>query len=301
MGRCIDSILAQTYICFELLLVDDGSTDNSDVLCQNYVKQDKRVSYYKKQNGGSSDARNFGIEHTSKHSEYVCFIDSDDIVDPQYLEFLITAIGNAQLSMCHLYDIYHQDQRAKPLQMMKVIEYRDVRDNCDFVELFQSGILNSSCNKLFRRDIINRHSIRFPLDAIIAEDLIFNLRYLQYCECVNEVANALYGYIHRENSLVSRISPQAYESYLTIRNEMIDYWGTRFEPLIDKMIYRQFESISIKLIKQNKCKDVSRYISRDEIHEVIDNVHMTNRNDKVIHFLLSHNMIWLLMLYLKLV
>ena len=304
--RCIDSILAQTYTCFELILVDDGSSDNSGGICQDYAKQDRRVSYYYKINGGLSDARNFGIVHSSSNSKYVCFIDSDDYVEPQYLELLLKGIGSSQLSMCRMRDVYtslseHEGAKRYEITVDSIIRHENIKTNERFVQRFQTGILNSACNKLYDLEIIRDNALRFKKDVNVAEDIIFNLDYLLECENVSEVNHQLYYYCHRENSLVSNVNPQTYDVYCVIRKKMASMFKKSLVPLIDKMIYRQFESISIKLIKQNKCKDVSRYISRDEIHEVIDNVHMTNRNDKVIHFLLSHNMIWLLMLYLKLV
>lgn len=301
LSRCINSILAQSYNCFELILVDDGSTDNSGRICQNYVMQDERLFYFKKQNGGVSEARNFGIQHASQKSLFICFVDSDDCMDCFYLEYLVAAIGDAQLSMCRHRDIYGTSQSPQKQQSMSVIEYQNIRNNSRFVERFQSGILNSPCNKLYRLAIIRDCGILFPQDAVIAEDLLFNLHYLRYCSSVNEVKNALYFYCHRDGSLVSDIKPGAYDAYFTIRNEMIDYWGKQHLPLIDSMIYRQLESISIKLIGKRKSNIVKDYVYHPVFREVLSHVHLTKWNDRIIHYLLLRKQIWLLKCFLSIV
>ena len=90
LPACLDSLLAQTYQNFELLLVDDGSPDKCWKILQQYAAQDARVCIFRKENGGVSSARNFGLEQA--RGEYICFVDSDDLVLPQYLEWLYDAL-----------------------------------------------------------------------------------------------------------------------------------------------------------------------------------------------------------------
>lgn len=299
LARCIDSILNQRYVNYELLLVDDGSSDESGRICETYAKRDDRVTFFRKENGGVSDARNYGIKRASLKSDYICFIDSDDVVDSLYLEYLIMGIDNAQLSMCHFMDVYNQNVIEPHHNQLSVIKYQDIKKNQHFVELFKTGILNSPCNKLYRLDVIREFGLCFPKETVIAEDLLFNLAYLRHCSSVNEVENALYCYCHRNGSLVSRINSKAYDCYLSIRNEMIDFFGQQFKASIDQMIYRQFESISIKLLEQKRSREVEYYVSQPEFQEVLDNVRLMQWNDRLIHFLLVHKQIGLLMYYVN--
>lgn len=294
---CIESILNQDYADFELLLIDDDSTDHSGEVCKCYEQKDKRISYYIKKHGGLSDTRNFGVRHASANSRFICFVDSDDSIEPQYLNYLIAGMKDVQLSICHIRNLYEADNENQSnllVDPMGLIEYSDIKNNLKFIELFQTGILNSSCNKLYRLDIIRSNSIIFPPDVIIVEDLVFNLRYLRYCHRVNEITNELYNYFHHDGSLVSKVSPEAYESYLNIRNEMIDFFGDRFEKPIDLMVYRQFESISIKLLEKNQTDKVSEYITQKDIHYIISQAQVANWWDRVIKFMLSHNYVKLL-------
>lgn len=98
--QCIDSILAQTFTNFELILMDDGSTDGSTALCDEYAVKDKRIRVFHKKNGGQAEARNLGIDISK--GQYLTFIDSDDVVSPEYLNQLFKAIqeNDADISVC---------------------------------------------------------------------------------------------------------------------------------------------------------------------------------------------------------
>ena len=100
LRKCIDSIISQTYTSLEIILVDDGSTDDSGNICDYYSKCDSRIKVIHKKNGGLSDARNTGIEYAT--GLYIGFIDSDDYIDNHMIEFLYNACikENAQISIC---------------------------------------------------------------------------------------------------------------------------------------------------------------------------------------------------------
>ncbi len=100
LKECLDSVLCQTYTNLEIILVDDGSTDNSASICDNYAGSDERIKVFHKNNGGLSDARNFGVEKST--CDYITWVDCDDVLLPQYVELLYRALkeNNADLSVC---------------------------------------------------------------------------------------------------------------------------------------------------------------------------------------------------------
>ena len=103
LRKCLDSILEQTFHNLEILLVNDGSTDGSGQICQEYVEKDNRIRYFEKENGGLSDARNYGIEQAQ--GEYLTFVDSDDWVTETYIEELYSKLQyyNADISICNYF------------------------------------------------------------------------------------------------------------------------------------------------------------------------------------------------------
>ena len=113
LHRCVDSILAQTFTDFELILVDDGSPDNCGKICDEYAEKDSRIHVIHKVNGGLSDARNAGIDwaFANSNSEWVTFIDSDDWVDKYYLEYLYNSIltHKTKLAVCNYEKTYGEE------------------------------------------------------------------------------------------------------------------------------------------------------------------------------------------------
>ena len=113
LDRCVESIVNQTFSDIEIILVDDGSPDNCGKMCDEWAKKDARIKAFHKENGGLSDARNFGIEHST--AEFLIFIDSDDFIEPQMLEVLyglITEHG-ADVAVCGLYNCYKSGRFAR--------------------------------------------------------------------------------------------------------------------------------------------------------------------------------------------
>ena len=140
LEKCIESILIQDYVNFELYLVDDGSTDRSGSLCDSYAQRDPRIRVLHKPNGGLSDARNAALDHIK--GEYVVFIDSDDFVDPKYLSTLYRLIRmkHADISICNFQYISE-----------KGILLNRVENSGEIIELSQKDALQS----LVRGEVIN--------------------------------------------------------------------------------------------------------------------------------------------------
>ena len=113
LRKCIDSIVNQTYKNIEILLIDDGSPDNCGIICDEYAKKDERIKVIHKENGGLSDARNYGIEAST--GDYIIFIDSDDYVSESMCEnLLICALeNNADIVSCNFKEIYIDNNREK--------------------------------------------------------------------------------------------------------------------------------------------------------------------------------------------
>jgi len=200
VGQCIDSILCQTYPAFELLLIDDGSTDQSGRICREAAASDGRVQYYKKENGGLSDARNYGMERAK--GEYLTFIDSDDYVEETYLETLLELCVNwsAGISCVDFTMLGRKGDR-------KGLEHCTGREECLHpVEalkrsLIRDGFGISAIGKMYHRSLIP--ALHFP-EGRRYEDLLVIPRLFEKSERTACVRDKLYDYRTREGSLTHR-------------------------------------------------------------------------------------------------
>lgn len=176
LERCIGSIQNQTLTDWELLLVDDGSTDGSGSLCDEFAFSDNRIRVLHKQNGGVSSARNSGLDLAL--GEYVMFCDSDDTVAPDWCEKLLAAQIKfpRRLPICNYY--------RKTADAI-TINYNDLCHTVgecippiDMFYLYRLQLIGTPWNKLYRREILLSKGIRFPEDLSLGEDLLFNLAYI---------------------------------------------------------------------------------------------------------------------------
>ncbi len=179
LNYCIDSILNQTYKDFELILVDDGSPDNSGKICDEYAKKDNRIKVIHKENGGVSSARNCGID--AAKGKYICFVDSDDYPCINYLLDMI--------NMCKKFDGcdlllggFNVVSDYKSNIEKKVLFTEDHNYSCvsrlDFIRMYEKWVIQMPWNKLYKLKIIKTSKIRFDENLSLGEDILFNIDYL---------------------------------------------------------------------------------------------------------------------------
>lgn len=204
MRRCIDSLLAQTFTDYELLLIDDGSKDGSWRVCQEYARKDPRVSIYHKENGGLSDARNYGLSKAT--GKYTIFADPDDWVSPEGLDRLYATAEREQadMTMCDLYreDEYSRhyvSQRPQSLQAEDVLK-----------ELF-ANIQGFTVNKLIRRDVYTRFGISYPKGIYGCEDQYTMAAILLHDIKIAYEPVAFYHYVYNSASLTRHYDERTYE------------------------------------------------------------------------------------------
>jgi glycosyltransferase involved in cell wall biosynthesis len=215
ISECIESILTQTYIDFELILIDDGSEDLSGTICKEYELQDQRVKYIYKANGGVSSARNEGIRYAN--GEYIAFIDSDDIVRPEMLKTLVK--GNSDFSMCG-YELYDDIRNTTSIQFPCVELCGTIHELAQNISEYTAPpYLLGPCFKLFKKNIIVDNDVIFPLELSYGEDAVFVLEYLTYCKTVSISSYIGYSYRkHGKESLSGRFLPEKIDINHRINN-----------------------------------------------------------------------------------
>lgn len=186
--RCVDSILHQTFKDFELILVDDGSKDNSGLICDSYLS-DSRLRVIHKVNGGVSSARNMALEIA--RGEYVTFCDADDAVLPGWLDDFMEGIGVADLCMQGFIAVDIKGCNPKP----RVPRFYHWNDVPEFLEhIMDTALLGYVFTKLFKRSIIQRYNLRFDEAMRFREDDLFVSNYLKYASMCVSIAKTNYIY-----------------------------------------------------------------------------------------------------------
>ena len=197
LRRCMDSILQQTFQDFELVLVNDGSVDNSGAICEEYALADKRIHVIHQQNSGQARARNVGLDYVAQtDSQWITFIDSDDWIKGEYLEILydIACKNNADIGACDFHYTLREWDSSADIGTVTVYDAEGF-----WVHQRRSNI-NPSC-KLFKKEIWEK--IRFPEgriyeDTAIMAEVIFSARSLAF------IQRRLYFYFYNENSTMHR-------------------------------------------------------------------------------------------------
>ena len=195
LPRCIDSILNQTFTDFELLLIDDGSPDNSGAICDEYALKDKRVRVFHKENGGVSSARNVGLDNAK--GEWITFIDADDCISHDFLEIgKYNYTDVIQKSYCIL------DEINNVKEINKVLDYSLINSN-DIHKFYVQKLNNALWNKIISKKIIKNK--RFNENVSIGEDFLFSLSLLQDIKTYSFSSIGTYYYYIRENSAMQII------------------------------------------------------------------------------------------------
>lgn len=188
LKKCISSIINQSYTDLEIILVDDGSTDNSGMICDSFREKDSRIRVIHKENGGVSAARNAGIAEAS--GEFICFVDSDDWLPNNSIEILVKRAYEDNSDFCvgayKNVGIRKTDIRSIP---DKTVNIEQVYDILQFRFAFKSPWA-----KLFRTSIIHQNQLGFILDIPFGEDTIFVWSYLSYCQKISMISSLLYYY-----------------------------------------------------------------------------------------------------------
>ncbi len=200
LNECINSLICQTYSTIEIILVNDGSKDSSDIICESFCS-DFRVKVFHNDNHGVGYSRNYGIEKAT--GQYIVFVDSDDICDVELINNLYNCLTNsdADLAICGLSTF--DDRKANT---NTIVEHSGIFTIADYLSKVLLNVrIGQICGapycKLFKSSIINNNHLRFNTDVSYAEDFGFNMDYLLFCKKIVVIEESLYRY--RENSVHS--------------------------------------------------------------------------------------------------
>jgi glycosyltransferase involved in cell wall biosynthesis len=228
--RCIGSIQNQTFIDWELLLIDDGSTDQSVNICDKYALKDRKIKTIHKENGGVSSARNKGIE--CSNGDYILMLDSDDSLEFNTCESLM-AMTEEKNTDCIVFGFKQSSGSIWTAREDK--DYNSVLDfKKDFSYWLSTELLSSSVNKLYKKSLIRD---LYPENISFGEDLIFCLSYLKQCHSISFITDTFY--LHNNlniNSICHTFSKNRIFEIELWQTAVLDYIGNDF----DKKLYRKY-------------------------------------------------------------
>lgn len=300
--RCIESVLKQTLEDFELILIDDGSTDKSSEICNKYKEKDRRVRVKYKTNGGVSSARNEGIDMAI--GEYIGFLDPDDYLDIDALDYLYNIAQQYQSDIaCYRMKIYINETLQSDMY-----EYEEIHVYTGeeiIKEYTLSGkFLYSSCNKIYSKKLFLNKSNRFSNDIRYAEDALFN--YLVLCDAEKLVFSnqKKYNYCINSEGVVSNVTEKRLDIFKSQK---------RIYHLLDKKyndyaktITKQYILSSILLVsdialekkifeKRNILIGLKKIINEDE--DILSNLDCINFKNRICFFILKLSPISIALLY----
>jgi len=245
VSKCLDSILNQTYKNLEIILVEDCSTDNTLEILKEYEKKDKRIKLIKnKKNGGLSHARNVGIKEST--GKYIGFIDSDDYIDLDFYEKLYTSIkeNRSEIAICDMKVVYEE---KKVEQISKC--YTGTKFN--LLNIVNSGLAASACNKLFKKDLISKYEFA---EGKVNEDIAVVIPALVNAKLISYVDKVYYYYVQRGGSIQnSGFSDKRFDIFYGVDTTLDRIKNNeQYEKLKDAIVYNQIIVLLIYVIPKIK-------------------------------------------------
>lgn len=233
--RCVGSVLNQEYTNFELILVDDGSKDNSGAVCDSFAERDKRVRVIHKENTGVSDSRNRAIEQAK--GKYLQFLDSDDWLTPEATKLFVRSAESSGCDMV-IADFYRVS--GDNLAHKGDIEKEGLLTRQEFAALmmenpadFYYGVL---WNKLFKRELIERLNLRMDPEISWCEDFIFNLEYIRHCKSIYALQAPVYYYVKTKGSLVNS-QGASINNTIRMKLNVFEYYNQFYKEVYDEESY----------------------------------------------------------------
>lgn len=223
LRQCIDSILAQTFTDFELLLIDDGSPDGCPAICDEYAEKDARIRVFHKQNGGVTSARNKGLNNAN--GNWIIYIDGDDWIEPTYVEELYNAAINneADIAICGFRFVYEDGS--------SVIEHPTIWDDNKQASLnrYIASIWTTACGTIQKSSLYKDNGVQSPKDLTFCEDFHLMVRLCYFANKVVSINRPLYNYRQRSSSIVHSLNDKTWRDELSTYLEIIDFFRNRGE------------------------------------------------------------------------
>lgn len=280
LPKCIDSILCQTYSDLEIILIDDGSHDNSPKICDSYAKKDKRIHVIHKANGGLSDARNAGLDIAK--GEYISFVDSDDYIEPKMYEKMYTFMEDKQADIC-ICGYHEVDENGSVLKSIKQPDQTVSREDIFHVLMQENVFYAIMCNKLFARHVFENNGHRFPVGKIHEDEFLIHHLYGE-CQTVSVLNECYYNYVARKGSIMhsQRYSLREYDDVEVYLDRAVFFHQNGYLDYSARLLHRTADDcVRVYNLTEHTAESKLRVKEiRDSFHEQL--IHADLRSLKTI-------------------
>lgn len=307
LKKCLESILKQTYKALEIILVNDGSTDQSTNICEEYCKRYHNIKYIFQENQGVSEARNKGIREST--GKYLAFIDSDDTISEDYFQVLYANMTSKEVDLS-IVAIENALGNIMNVESMEVDFSKE--DQEKFLILNKSFLLYGPVAKLYKREVVNKNNIEFPKEMFYGEDLIFNCQYLKYCNRLSYDHRATYFYSRdNQESLSQKVREDRFENELILCKALRGMflakgiYGEEYERYLEERIFDEgynsvFDTLKdFSLSKEDKVNRINKIIKHERFQKAMDYI-PSNKYSKNILCFMKNRHPRLLMMYFNL-
>ena len=273
LTRCLDSLLAQNYADLEILLIDNGSKDQSGQICEDYAAKFSNITAYHIPNKGVGSARNFGLAKAK--GEFICFVDADDYLEGNLFSDLESQL-DSQLDLL-VFSYYNSIEQnlSEITRSAKILPTEGKKDKSDFIALFQELFLTDMMytvwNKIYRREFLEEHQIVFE-SYELGEDVRFNLNVYQHVNTVFLVKSGYYVYVSgRIDSAMGQYNPYRM-SYQLEELEKVDQlmtgWDIHDDQFIDqikaRILMSNIQNISNQKMSLSKKRHYVEVLCRNQ-------------------------------------
>lgn len=256
LQRCLDSLVRQQFSDYELLIINDGSTDGSDAICREYANTYSCVRYFAKENGGVSSARNLGLEQAE--GEYILFVDSDDYVSQDYFALISHTLESNAVDLL-MFGYRNFGGVSTEWDTGEFYEDAETGIAKQISSVMQQYLFSSLLSKGFKRQIIEQHNIRFANDLAIGEDQTFIFTFAMHIRSIGSIGNHLYNVdVSDGNSLSRKARPYLTQQLMEVNRRMYAAYRIKeyspeaaryYEVALSWMTYRSAYSCCKELLK----------------------------------------------------
>lgn len=298
IARCLKCVSEQSYEDWECVIVNDGSTDGSLCLCEQWAQKDTRFIVISQKNAGVSSARNVGITHAK--GDYVCFIDVDDWVDVDYVENLVSASSGADIVVGGMEVVTLDGKKNNNRVPKSGVCHLGEDGERYFAMMNENSLLYGPCNKLYLKRIIAEYGLSFPKDCAYGEDLLFNYAYMSHIKSIIMVDCISYHYIKMEGSLSERARLDAFANdykLWRVRTEFMKDKGM-FGPVSQKVMYTYlwgqiYNGLFDTPLHDNKWSYLGSVLSIEEIDDLKHHEELISCSEWIKWAILNRNVLFL--------